>query len=243
VKAQTPSARSNRAPSAISWSIGREVDCAYLEDRRARKRSRVQILDTPPIQDDAAHGTANRRLAIGRPSGAGGAIDGCLLSSMAERPDVARLTRGSNPPAGTRYARFIRHAPVVQLAETAASDTAWCRFNSCPEHQFNTEMMKHRSPGQMGRQGSYTPLLSRFDSCGDYHHLTRSSHSPLSQWQRKRPITVGRRFDSSREDQLTTSGGGTTQALASPVSKETIMNNGGKRRSGHVTGAAIGPGF
>ena len=91
----------------------------------------------------------------------------------------------------------------------------------------------------MGRQWSYTPLLSRFDSCGDYHH------TPVSQWQRERPITVRRRFDSSQEYQYEESNGIQAKVvnLKPPLVKETAMKNGDKRRSGHVTGAAIGPGF
>ena len=52
----------------------------------------------------------------------------CLLSSMAERPDVDRLTRGSIPPAGARY---IGAGGGRTLARTATPDRSTERpFNA-----------------------------------------------------------------------------------------------------------------
>ncbi len=112
-------------------------------------------------------------------SAAGGAGTLRLLSSMAERPDVARLTE----------VRILQQVPVLMLrsvcagdafhgrlrgdqqcsgsptAETAASEAVQCRFKSRPEHQSR----------QWGISDNGSTLVLHFSSGGSTPPFSTSS--------------------------------------------------------------------
>ena len=114
--------------------------------------------------------------------------------------------RGLNPRQCVFESRH-GYAPVVQTAETVASNPAQWVFESPGVPSF-TRLAQWKSVGPTNRRSRYrnsqrVPCISRsaadrvtcerrrIISC-ETHHL----HALVSQWQRTRPITAGRRFDS-----------------------------------------------
>jgi hypothetical protein len=129
-------------------------------------------------------------------------------SPVAHQKPVSPNGRGERPKLSTVR---VRMTPRVRAggptAETVASNSAQRVFESPGVPSF-TRLAQRKSVGPTNRRSRYrnsqrVPCISRsaadrvtcerrrIISC-ETHHL----HALVSQWQRTRPITAGRRFDS-----------------------------------------------